>query len=74
MTHEADPAKLATAAAAAKAAVEGAASNVMINLPGIEEKEYAEKTRTRVTGLRREATVLEERVERMIQSRSVKAG
>ena len=65
---------VATAAAAAKAAVEGAASNVMINLPGIEEKEYAEKTRTRVTGLRREATVLEERVERMIQSRSVKAG
>jgi glutamate formiminotransferase/formiminotetrahydrofolate cyclodeaminase len=63
---------VATAAAAAKAAVGGAASNVMINLQSIDEKAYVERTRVRVVGLRREAFGLEERIEKLIQSRSVK--
>ncbi len=65
---------VASSTAAAKAAAEGAASNVMINLPGIEDEKYVEKTVARVAELRGEAERLEERIGKLVQSRSVRIG
>src|SRR5260370_21878710 len=43
-----------TSVAAARAAMEGAASNVLINLDTLEDKLYADKTRMRVWALRKD--------------------
>ena len=59
-----------TAVAAARAAVEGAASNVLINLPSIEDKPWVEKTKARVTEFWKETLGLSEKVEKLVQSRS----
>ncbi|HZY46724.1 MAG TPA: glutamate formimidoyltransferase, partial [Candidatus Bathyarchaeia archaeon] len=50
-----------TAISAARAAVEGAASNVLINLATLEDQNYVEKIARRVSELRKEAAQLEER-------------
>ena len=60
---------VSTSVAAARAAGEGAASNVMINLESLDDSHYVEKTEKRVQELRHESTVLEERVRDLIQSR-----
>ncbi len=65
---------VSTAAATANAAVEGAASNVLINLPGIEDQKFVERVRARTAELRKEATALAEKVEILVHSRSGKAG
>lgn len=59
-----------TAVAAARAAVEGAASNVLINLPSIEDRHWVEKTKARVTEFWKETLGLSEKVEKLVQSRS----
>lgn len=59
-----------TAVAAARAAVEGAASNVMINLPSLEDHGFVEKTRAKVLEFRKEAARIGERVDKIVQSRS----
>ena len=58
-----------TAAAAAKAAIEGAASNVAINLKSIEDKNYAEKIQHRATDLLTEAIRTDEHVKEIIRRR-----
>ena len=59
-----------TAAAAARAAVEGAASNVLINLNSLEDKHLAEKLAKQVADLQKEALALEEQVGKVRVSRS----
>ncbi len=59
-----------TSAAAAEASIEGAASNVLINLASLDDKHYAEKIAKQVADLQKEASVLEERVRKMIASRA----
>ncbi len=59
-----------TAVAAGRAAVEGAASNVLINLASLDDQRYAGKIAKEVADLQKEALVLEERVRKMIASRS----
>jgi glutamate formiminotransferase/formiminotetrahydrofolate cyclodeaminase len=59
-----------TAAAAGKAAVEGAASNVLINLEILDDRNYSEKVGNSVTGLRKEAVELEEQVRELVATRS----
>lgn len=61
-----------TSAAAAKAAVEGAASNVLINIETLEDKNYAEKVKNQVENLRREALSLHERIGGIVALRSRK--
>jgi len=50
--------------------VEGAASNVLINLPSIEDRHWVERTRARVTEFWKETLGLSEKVEKLVQSRS----
>src|SRR5437867_12899034 len=45
-----------TAVSAARAAVEGAASNVLINLASLDDQKYVEKVARQVSDLRKEAT------------------
>jgi glutamate formiminotransferase / formiminotetrahydrofolate cyclodeaminase len=58
-----------TAVAAARASVEGAASNVLINLASISNQKYVEKIARQVSELRREAAQLEEASGRLVESR-----
>jgi glutamate formiminotransferase / formiminotetrahydrofolate cyclodeaminase len=60
---------VSTSVAAARAAGEGAASNVLINLEMLEDKRYAEKTAKRVAEFRNEASVLEQQVKQTVASR-----
>jgi glutamate formiminotransferase / formiminotetrahydrofolate cyclodeaminase len=59
-----------TAIAAARAAIEGAASNVLINLASLDDQKYVEKTSRQVSDLRRESTQLEERAGKLVESRT----
>jgi formiminotetrahydrofolate cyclodeaminase len=59
-----------TSVAAARAAMEGAASNVLINLDMLEDKLYADKTRMRVSELRKDGQQLEQRVQELVATRS----
>jgi glutamate formiminotransferase/formiminotetrahydrofolate cyclodeaminase len=61
-----------TCAAAGRAAMEGAASNVLINLDILDDKHYVDKTRLRVSELRKEAVQLEQRIQEIVESRSRK--
>ena len=59
-----------TSVAAIGAAVAGAASNVLINLDMLEDKLYVNKTRMRVSDLRKDGRQLEERVQELVEARS----
>jgi formiminotetrahydrofolate cyclodeaminase len=61
-----------TSVAAARAATEGAAGNVLINLDMLEDKLYADKTRMRVSELRKDGQQLEQRVQELVATRSRK--
>jgi len=63
---------VSTSVAAARAAGDGAASNVLINLETLDDKHYVEKTAKRVTELRNEASMLEQQAKEMISSRLAK--
>jgi glutamate formiminotransferase/formiminotetrahydrofolate cyclodeaminase len=63
---------VATSVAAARAAIEGAASNVLINLDMLEDKLFADKTRIRVSELRKDGQQLEHLVEELVATRSRK--
>ena len=58
-----------TAVSAARAAVEGAASNVLINLASLDDQKYVEKISRQVADLRKEAAQREERAEKLVESR-----
>jgi len=58
-----------TAVSAARAAVEGAASNVLINLASLDDQKYVEKISKQVSDLRTEAAQLEERARKIVESR-----
>jgi glutamate formiminotransferase / formiminotetrahydrofolate cyclodeaminase len=60
---------VSTSRAAARAASEGAASNVLVNLGSLDDKVYVEKTRARVSDLQREASQLDEHVKKIIEAR-----
>jgi formiminotetrahydrofolate cyclodeaminase len=61
-----------TSVAAARAAMDGAASNVLINLDMLNDNHYVDKTRLRVSELRKEALQLEQRIQELVASRSLK--
>jgi formiminotetrahydrofolate cyclodeaminase len=61
-----------TSVAAARAAMEGATSNVLINLDTLNDRHYVDKTRMRVSELRKEALQLEQRILELVASRSRK--
>jgi glutamate formiminotransferase / formiminotetrahydrofolate cyclodeaminase len=61
-----------TSVAAARAAMEGAASNVLINLDTLDDQHYVDKTRLRVSELRKEGLQLEHRIQELVASRSRK--
>jgi glutamate formiminotransferase/formiminotetrahydrofolate cyclodeaminase len=63
---------VSTSSAAARAAMEGAASNVLINLDMLDDKHFVEKTRLRVSELRKEGLQLEQRIQELVGSRSHK--
>ncbi|HEX4919352.1 MAG TPA: cyclodeaminase/cyclohydrolase family protein, partial [Candidatus Bathyarchaeia archaeon] len=58
-----------TSVAAARAAAEGAASNVRINLETLEDKIYVEKTSKRVSDLQSEAALLADQITKIVSSR-----
>ena len=58
-----------TAVSAARAAVEGAVSNVLINLANLDDQKYVEKISKQVSELRKEAAQLEERAGKLVESR-----
>src|SRR6266542_6172275 len=58
-----------TAISAARAAVEGAASNVLINLASLDDQKYVEEMARQVSDLRKEAAQLEERAGKLVESR-----
>jgi formiminotetrahydrofolate cyclodeaminase len=58
-----------TAVSAARAAVEGAASNVLINLASLDDQKYVEKISKQVSDLRKEAAQLEQRAGKLVDSR-----
>jgi len=58
-----------TAVSAARAAVEGAASNVLINLSSLDDQKYVEKISRQVADLRKEAAQLEGRAGKLVESR-----
>ena len=58
-----------TAISAARAAVEGAASNVLINLASLDDQRYVEKISRQISDLRKEAAQLEERAGKLVESR-----
>ena len=60
---------VSTSIAAARAAGEGAASNVLINLEMLDDKHYVEKTAKRVAELKNEASMLEKQVRETAASR-----
>ncbi len=59
-----------TAGAAAKAAVEGATSNVLINLKTLQDEKYVEKISKKVSQLNTETLKLETEIRKTIASRS----
>ncbi len=61
-----------TSVAAARAAMEGAASNVLINLDTLDDEHFVNKTRLRVSEFRKEGLQLEQRVQELVASRSRK--
>ena len=61
-----------TSAAAARASMEGASSNVLINLNALDDQQYVDKTRLRVSELRKEGSLLEHRIQELVASRSPK--
>jgi glutamate formiminotransferase/formiminotetrahydrofolate cyclodeaminase len=61
-----------TSVAAARAAMEGATSNVLINLDTLDDKHYVDKTRSRVSELRKESLQLEQLIQELVASRSRK--
>jgi len=63
---------ITTSISAARAAVEGAASNVLINVDTLEDKLFADKTRMLVSDLRKDGHQLEERVQELVAARSRK--
>jgi formiminotetrahydrofolate cyclodeaminase len=63
---------VATSVAAARAATEGAASNVLINLDTLDDQHYVDKTRLRVSELRKEGLQVEQRIHELVASRSRK--
>jgi glutamate formiminotransferase / formiminotetrahydrofolate cyclodeaminase len=60
---------VSTSRAAARAAGEGAASNVLVNLSSLEDQVFVEKTRKRVADLQKEASHLDEQVKKIIMER-----
>ncbi len=63
---------LTTSVAGARAAIEGAASNVLINLDTLDDKHYVDKTRMRVSELTKDGLQVEQRVRELLASRSRK--
>ena len=63
---------IATSVAAARAAIEGAASNVLINLDTLDDQHFVDKTRLRVSELRKDGLQLEQRIQELVTSRSRK--
>jgi glutamate formiminotransferase/formiminotetrahydrofolate cyclodeaminase len=61
-----------TSVASARASMEGAASNVLINLDTLDDQHYVDKTRLRVSELRKEGLQLEQRIQELVASRSRK--
>ncbi len=61
-----------TSVVSARASMEGAASNVLINLDTLDDQDYVLKTRLRVSELRKEGTQLEQRIQELVASRSRK--
>jgi len=61
-----------TSVAAARAAMEGAASNVLINLDTLDDQHFVIKTHLRVSELRKEGLQLEQRIQELVASRSSK--
>src|SRR3989475_9088262 len=61
-----------TAVAAGRAAIEGAATNVLINLDTLDDQLFVNKTRLRVSEFRKEGLQLEQRVQDLVASRSRK--
>jgi glutamate formiminotransferase/formiminotetrahydrofolate cyclodeaminase len=60
---------VSTSRAAARAAGEGAASNVLVNLNSLEDRVYVEKTQKRLADLEKEASHLDEQVRKIITGR-----
>ena len=60
---------MVTAAEAARAAVEGGASNVLINLGGISNAKFVETASMKVSQTRKEALQLESETRRIVDSR-----
>jgi len=58
-----------TSAAAARAAVEGAVSNVLINLEILDDRLYVDKTRLHVSELRKEGLQLDQHIQELVASR-----
>jgi glutamate formiminotransferase/formiminotetrahydrofolate cyclodeaminase len=58
-----------TAISAARAAAEGAGSNVLINLASLDNQKYVEKVARQVSELRKEAAQLEEWAGKLVESR-----
>src|SRR6266568_4992313 len=61
-----------TSVAAAQAAIEGAASNILINLDALDDESYVDQTRSRVSKLRKEGLQLEQQIQELVASRSRK--
>ena len=59
-----------TAVAAAKAAVQGASSNIIINLESLQDKKFVEKALEKVNESKARATQLGAEIERIVASRS----
>src|SRR5438093_4692029 len=58
-----------TSVAAARAAIEGAASNVLINLDTLDDQHFVDKTRLRVSELRKDGLQLDHRIQDLVTSR-----
>ena len=61
-----------TSVAASRAAIEGAASNVLSNLDALDDKPYVDRARSRVSELRKEGLQLEQQNQELVASRSRK--
>src|SRR5207245_8468499 len=61
-----------TAVSAGRAAIEAAATNVLINLDTLDDQSYVGKTRLRVSELRKDGLRLEQRIQELVESRSRK--
>ena len=59
-----------TSKASAQASMEGAASNVLINLDTLDDEHFVNKTRLRVSELRKEGQQLKQRIQEIVESRS----